>query len=188
MHFVRMGLRRAVSLAAIYVVALHTILLGIVPVPASASVVGDPFSIICHSDAAGGSACRTGPRQARYHPRPRLRPLHSLQRLGAASTQLPYSQVSSRRTRLLQVLQPGSTCGTQPPCNHAASRPRSSDISPDMRSPTGAHSIHVLSEFGVTHVYTRSMRGPLWGCGRARNRFQAHEPTRLSATGSFRRR
>jgi hypothetical protein len=46
-----MGLRRAVSLAAIYAVALHTILLGIVPVPAGGSVASDPFSIICHSDA-----------------------------------------------------------------------------------------------------------------------------------------
>jgi DUF2946 family protein len=48
---VRMGVRRAVSWAAIYAIALHTIVLGIVPVPASGSVVGDPFSIICHSDA-----------------------------------------------------------------------------------------------------------------------------------------
>ena len=34
LHIVRMGVRRAVSLAAIYAVALHTILLGIVPVSA----------------------------------------------------------------------------------------------------------------------------------------------------------
>ena len=53
----RTGLRRAVSLVAIYVVALHTILLGIVPVAASASVAGDPFSIICHSDAQAGRGC-----------------------------------------------------------------------------------------------------------------------------------
>ena len=49
----RTGLRRAVSLAAIYAVALHTIVLGIVPMASDAggSVGGDPFSIICHSDA-----------------------------------------------------------------------------------------------------------------------------------------
>ena len=51
LHIVRMGLRRAVSLAAIYAVALHTIVLGIAPVAAGGSVAGDPFSIICHSDA-----------------------------------------------------------------------------------------------------------------------------------------
>jgi hypothetical protein len=48
-----MGLRRAVSLAAIYAVALQTIVLGIVPMASGAggSVAGDPFSFICHSDA-----------------------------------------------------------------------------------------------------------------------------------------
>ncbi len=53
LHIVRMGLRRAVSFAAIYAVALQTIVLGIVPIASGAggSVAGDPFSIICHSDA-----------------------------------------------------------------------------------------------------------------------------------------
>ena len=81
----RTGLRRVVSLAAIYVVALHTILLGIVPVAASASVAGDPFSIICHSDAQAGGASEEAP------DRPDIIPghaceLHSLQRGDAAST------------------------------------------------------------------------------------------------------
>ena len=52
LHIVRMGLRRAVSLAAIYAVALQTIVLGIVPMASGTggSVAGDPFSIICHSN------------------------------------------------------------------------------------------------------------------------------------------
>ena len=37
LRIVRMGVRRALSLAAIYVIALHTILLGLVPVPAGES-------------------------------------------------------------------------------------------------------------------------------------------------------
>jgi hypothetical protein len=48
LQIVRMSVRQAVSWAAMYAVALHTIVLGIVPMPA---VAGDPFSIICHSDA-----------------------------------------------------------------------------------------------------------------------------------------
>jgi hypothetical protein len=43
-----MGVRQAVSWAAVYAVALHTIVLGVVPMPA---VTGDPFSIICRGDA-----------------------------------------------------------------------------------------------------------------------------------------
>jgi len=44
------GIRRAVSLAAIYVIALQTILLGVAPVAGFGSIAGDPFSIICRSD------------------------------------------------------------------------------------------------------------------------------------------
>jgi hypothetical protein len=47
-------------LAAIYVVALHTILLGIVPMPAG-SVVGDPLSVICHSDAQAAGTSEQAP-------------------------------------------------------------------------------------------------------------------------------
>ena len=58
---VGMGLRRAVSLAAIYAVALHIILFGIAPVPASGSGADDPFSIICHSDAQAVGAAEQAP-------------------------------------------------------------------------------------------------------------------------------
>src|SRR6516162_11664013 len=44
------GIRRAVSLAAIYVIALQTILLGISPVAGFGSIAGDPLSIIRRSD------------------------------------------------------------------------------------------------------------------------------------------
>ena len=44
------GIRRAVSLAAIYVIALQTILLGVAPVAGFGSIAGDPFSFICRSD------------------------------------------------------------------------------------------------------------------------------------------
>ena len=39
------------SWAAIYAVALRAVLLGIAPVISGGVVAGDPFSIICHSDA-----------------------------------------------------------------------------------------------------------------------------------------
>jgi len=51
----RMSLRRAVTWAAIYVVALQVVLLGVAPVTTNSSAKIDPLSIICHSvvDAAG---------------------------------------------------------------------------------------------------------------------------------------
>ena len=46
----RLSVKRVVSWAAIYAVALHAILLGVAPVVAGNSVAGDPSAIICHSD------------------------------------------------------------------------------------------------------------------------------------------
>ena len=51
LHIMRMGLRRAVSWAAIYAVALHAVLLGVAPVISGGPVADDPFGIICHSGA-----------------------------------------------------------------------------------------------------------------------------------------
>ena len=107
LRFVRTGLRRAVSLVAIYVVALHTILLGIVPVAASASVAGDPFSIICHSDAQAGGAAEQTPG------RPDV-PGHACDHCILCSASAPPVLVSVFAgqlvpLRLLQVLQPAST-------------------------------------------------------------------------------
>ena len=103
-----MGLRRAVSLAAIYAVALHTILLGIVPVAAGGSVAGDPFSIICHSDAQAVAPAEQAP------DRPDIIPGHACDHCilcSAAAPPLLDSVLAGQLapTRLLQVLQPAST-------------------------------------------------------------------------------
>ena len=44
------GMRRAVGFVAILAIALHGLLLSLAPLAASAAV--DPFTVICHSDAA----------------------------------------------------------------------------------------------------------------------------------------
>ena len=44
----RIGLRKTVSWVAIYAVALHVILLGLVPIAANGEIV-NPFSVICHN-------------------------------------------------------------------------------------------------------------------------------------------
>jgi hypothetical protein len=103
-----MGLKRAVSLAAIYVVALHTILLGIVPVPAGGSAASDPFSIICHSDALSVATAEQVPG------RPDIIPGHACDHciLCTASAPPVLDSVLAGQlapTRLLQVLQPAST-------------------------------------------------------------------------------
>jgi hypothetical protein len=46
----RIGVRQAVSWAAIYAIALRAILLGVAPVVSGGAAIGDPFTIICHSD------------------------------------------------------------------------------------------------------------------------------------------
>lgn len=46
----RTGIRRGLSLFAIYAIALHTVLWGAV-VPAATATI-DPFTVICHSDAS----------------------------------------------------------------------------------------------------------------------------------------
>jgi hypothetical protein len=49
----RSGWQKTVGVLAIYAVALHVILLGLVPVGALAAVPVDPLSAICHSIPAG---------------------------------------------------------------------------------------------------------------------------------------
>lgn len=55
-----MRLRQGLSWLAIYVVAMHVILVGLVPFAGSGPGALDPFSVICHaavpSDAAGNEA------------------------------------------------------------------------------------------------------------------------------------
>ena len=107
LHLVRMGFRRALNLAAIYVVALHTILLGVVPVPA-VSVVDASLSIICHSDVGAVAPAAQSPG------RPDIIPGHACDHciLCSASAPLVLNYVLAGElapTRLLQVLQPAST-------------------------------------------------------------------------------
>ena len=107
LHIVRMGIRRALSLAAIYVVALHTILLGIVPLPA-VSVVDDSLSIICHSDVEAVAPAEQAPG------RPDIIPGHACDHCNLCSVSAPpvlrtvfAGQLAPMR--LLQVLRPAST-------------------------------------------------------------------------------
>src|ERR1017187_7440082 len=51
LFLMRLLLRRGVTLLAIYAVALHVILLGLVPIAANVAAI-DPFSVICHSAAS----------------------------------------------------------------------------------------------------------------------------------------
>ena len=102
-----MGFRRALSLAAIYVVALHTILLGVVPVPA-VSVVDASLSIICHSDVEAVAPVAQSPG------RPDIIPGHACDHciLCSASAAPMLREVFAGQlvpTRLVQVLRPGST-------------------------------------------------------------------------------
>ena len=47
----RVSFRRAVSIVAIYAIALHAVLIGVAPAFAAKAAASDPFAIICHSDA-----------------------------------------------------------------------------------------------------------------------------------------
>ena len=108
LYIVRMGVRRALSLAAIYVVALHTILLGLVPVPAGESVVDDPLSIICHSDAQAVAPAEQAPG------RPDIIPGHACDHCNlcsASAAPVLRSVLAGQLApmRQLQVLLPAST-------------------------------------------------------------------------------
>ena len=61
LQIMRLSIRWAIGWAAIYAVALHVILLGLVPIAATGSTL-DPFSVICHSatDTGGGVPINPG--------------------------------------------------------------------------------------------------------------------------------
>ena len=108
LHIVRIGVRRALSLAAIYVIALHTILLGLVPVSARKSVVGDPLSVICHSDVQAAAPAEQAPG------RPDIIPGHACDQCNLCSASGapvldPVLAGQLAPTRLMQVLHPKST-------------------------------------------------------------------------------
>jgi hypothetical protein len=51
-----MRLRQGLSWLAIYAVAMHVILVGLVPFAATAAATIDPFSVICHAAVPSGAA------------------------------------------------------------------------------------------------------------------------------------
>jgi hypothetical protein len=60
--------RRSVTLLAMYAIALHVILLGLVPVGPGAFDLIDPFAIICHATGAPANAGEPPPGKIRFMP------------------------------------------------------------------------------------------------------------------------
>jgi Protein of unknown function (DUF2946) len=103
----RTGARQILSLVAIWAVALHALLFGVVPTLAGGSAGSDPFAIICHSDAQSVTPAEQAP------DRPDIIPGHACDHcnLCSASTLPVLKPVLAGQlapTRLLQVLQPVS--------------------------------------------------------------------------------
>jgi hypothetical protein len=103
----RTGVRQIVSLVAIGAVALHALLFGVAPMLEGGSARGDPFAIICHSDAQGVAPAEQTP------DRPDIIPGRACDHcnLCSASTPPVLNSVLAGQlapTRLLQVLQPVS--------------------------------------------------------------------------------
>jgi hypothetical protein len=99
--------RQVTSWVAIYAVALHVILLGLVPIAANGATV-DPFSVICHSAASATVPGDDAPSS------PHLVPGHACEHCNLCSTAAPppapdiviIGQIMP--ARLLQVLCPTS--------------------------------------------------------------------------------
>jgi hypothetical protein len=99
--------RQVTSWVAIYAVALHVILLGLVPIAANGATV-NPFSVICHSIAPTGAAGDETPGK------PDLIPGHACEHYNLCSAAAPPPAPgivligNLLPTRLLQVLRPVS--------------------------------------------------------------------------------
>ena len=120
LHIVRIGVRRALSFAAIYVIALHTILLGLVPVSAGESVVGDPLSVICHSNAQAAAPAEQVPG------RPDIIPGHACDQCNLCSASVapvldPVLAGQLAPMRQLQVLIPLVEASLQTPVSNSFS-------------------------------------------------------------------
>jgi hypothetical protein len=96
--------RQVVSWVAIYLVALHVILMGLVPIAVNGATV-DPFSVICHSASAGaGDETPT---------KPDLIPGHACEHCNLCSAAPPPEPAivpigNLKPTRLIHVLRPAS--------------------------------------------------------------------------------
>jgi len=102
----RVGVQRIVTLVAIYAVAIHTILLGLVPVIAAPTV--DPFSVICHSERSGAAPAEQIPTA------PASAPGHACDQCIMCSAMAPPEALDGLLLeqlvpgRLLQVLRPAA--------------------------------------------------------------------------------
>jgi hypothetical protein len=105
----RAGGRRLLSLVAIYVIALHTILWGVTPLFAAQPI--DPFSDICHSNAPLASPTEQSPVG------PASAPTHACDHCNLCSIATPLAALDSALAshllpaRLLQILRPTSAAG-----------------------------------------------------------------------------
>lgn len=102
----RVSVQRIVTLMAIYAVAIHTILLGLVPVIAAPTV--DPFSVICHSERSGAAPAEQIPTA------PVSAPGHACDQCIMGSAMAPPEPLDGlvveqlAPARLLQILRPAS--------------------------------------------------------------------------------
>ncbi len=98
--------KQVMSWTAIYAVALHVILLGLVPIAANGEIF-NPFSVICHSAGAAAAGDETPGR-------PDLIPGHACEHCNLCSATAPPPapdiafNVDLRPARILHVLRPVS--------------------------------------------------------------------------------
>jgi len=102
----RLGLRRSVTLLAIYAVALHTVLLGIAPLLAASTA--DPFSVICHAEALATSPVDQTPVSPASAPTPACEYCNLCNAIAPPDTldSLVIDQLTL--TNLLEVLRPAT--------------------------------------------------------------------------------
>jgi hypothetical protein len=77
------GIKRLVGLAAIYAIALQTILLGVAPVAGFGSIAVDPFFVICRSDSQSIAAT------AQTHGKEDRQPSYGCEHCTLCSTTIP---------------------------------------------------------------------------------------------------